>query len=551
MPSHALTLDSLHASMCFVLFHLVAAFSFAAESIIAYEGRSDTISRSFQLSANGISVPVVEMPAMTEKERQQLADVYLKMPSYCHIDDPSCMHLHYAHLAATGRVEIEINAVEDIQTFRLHPLRWKIPAHVQGSVLQFISEKRHQPRYYIVRINHLPPLMIVVDPPETMEINKNDPHVLDASPYLTDSSGVNEQTEAILRAFADANGTGRTVYLPPGVYLTDQLHIKGGHHFSIYLAPGCLLKVKYSSAGENNHRHGLWLDQCRDVTVFGRGIIDHQAYEHYVLSGNNYQHGMIDYYTCNTLTPWITQSPLFLTGCQRILIEGITLRNGRNFNLNARQCDHLTIRRVKIFTPPACTPEYADGINTGSCRDVLIENCLVACNDDCFASGHYFSTYDHRSSQDHVIRGMLGWNMRANAVRLGFFTNFDQGDFTFDRCHFVAMPFGAVLIHGLGKNADGQVAHYGRIHLIDCSFDDAPRLRSLFKVEKASIKNLTLEKVSYHGPPPSTAGWQIEGDPSAPIQSLQLERVTVNGERVNRLDQPPSFLRNVVKYKIK
>ncbi len=529
-------------AMSLLLFFVVDAF--AGGSITAYSFSGDVLSRSFRLFADGTPVPVVEIPAMTAEERQRLADAYAKMPSYCHIDDPACMHLHVAHLAAAGDVQIDIHSVEEITECRIHPLEWNIPCLIRNKGLHFKAEQGHQPRYYMVRINRLPPLMVAVDPLEP-HLSKDDPAVVDASPYLTDASGSIDQTGGFQQAFVDINGTGKTLYIPPGVYLVDQLCIRAGHDFTIYLAPGCLLKVKCSTNGENIHRHGLWLDQCRNVTISGRGAIDHQAYENYAIYGNNYQHGMIDYFTSNPLCPWITQSPLFLSECRRILIEDITIRNGRNFNINARQCDSLTIRRVKIFTPPACTPEYADGINTGSCRDVWVENCLVACNDDCFASGHYFATYDFRSSGNHQVNGLLGWNMRANAVRLGFFADHDQGDFTFRNCHFLSMPFGTVLIHGLRPRADGSPARYGAIRLIDCCFDNAERLRSLFNVERAGIDSLELKNVTFFGLPNPAATWQIEGDAAAPIRSLRLENVRVNNNRVEKIDTAPSRVRQV------
>ncbi len=503
----------------------------------------DQVSRSFTLRANGVNVPVVEVPAMTGDERQMLQAAYQKMPSYCHIDDPACMHLHVAHMLANSNVRMEITAQEEIKEFRIHPLAWEIKGKVKGRALYFKVVQKRQPAYYIVRINQLPPLMVAVDSPE--KPNADTIHVLDAAGYITDRTGAIEQTNGILAAFAAANGTGKTVHMPAGVYLVDQLRIRGGHDFKINLAPGCVLKVKHSAHGENEHRHGLWLENCHNVTITGRGAIDHQAYEHYVVSGNNYQHGMIDYYTSNELCPWISQSPLFITGCRNILIEGITIRNGRNFNINARNCDSLTIREVKIFTPPACTPEYADGINTSSCRDVHVENCFVACNDDCFASGHYFAAFDNRSSQNHMVCGMLGWNMRANAIRLGFYSNFDQGDFTFEDCHFVAMPFGAVLIHALRNKSDGSPCRYGSINMIDCYFDDAQRLPSLFKIEKAAVEKFTMENVVYYGPTRPASRMVLEGAPGAPIKSALLKNVRVNGKKIRAADDSLLQLRNI------
>ncbi len=500
--------------------------------IDAYSFEHDVASRSFAVTANGCEIPVAEVPAMDAAERNRMAEAYLKLPSYCHIYDPACMQLHAAHLAGNGDIDLLITVAEEINDFDVYSIVAPSRALKSGKVLKLAVKGKQEPRYFIIRIDQLPPLVVAIDRLETLD--KHSSSVIDASRYLTDASGRSDQTPGLQKAFEAANGTGRMLYIPRGTFRIDQLHIINGHNFSIYLAPGCLLKVRPSEQGENQHRHGLWLQDCRNLTIWGPGGIDHQAYEHYAIYHNNYQDGMVDYYTSNEGCPWITQSPLFITGSQNIVVDGLVIRNGRNFNINVRNSDHITLRRIKILTPPASTPEYADGINTSSCRHVLVENCLVACNDDCFASGHYFAAWDHRSAENHVVRGMLGWNMRANAVRLGFYAAFDQGDFTFENCCFVAMPFGSVLIHALHPHGDGVPARYGTIRLSNCTFATAEKLKVLFSVEKASITNLELKKVRFAGGLQDRARFMVEGDPDAPIDRVELDHVFLNGKKIDK-----------------
>ncbi len=513
-------------------------------AITDYFIAGDVASRSFRLHANGQPVAVVETPPMDAAERDRLTAAYGQLPSYCHIYDPAGMHLHYAHFAAAGDVELQIEVEEEIRSFRIHPLRRKISATAAGRRLTFGSGPRG-PRYFIVRINALPPLILIIEEPEISRPRPDDPAVVDAAAFLTDRSGATDQTENFHRAFAAVNGTGRTLVVPAGIYLVTQLHVKAGRNFQVYLAPGCLLKIKASAHGENEHRHGLWLQDCADVSLLGRGCIDQQAYEHYVHGGNQYSHGIVDYYTANELCPWLTQSPLFITGSRRIHVDGLLIRNGRNFNVNCRGCDDLTLRNLKILTPPACTPEYADGINTGSCHRVLIEDCLVAANDDCFASGHYLGAYDTRSSQDHVIRRMLGWNLRASGVRLGFFAAHDQGDFTFEDCDFVGMIYSTFLVHPLQPAVGGRPARYGTIRAVDCAFDDAPRLASLLDAQGPVIGQLELINLTFHGAPAAKAALIVEGEAHAGIGKLLLENLSCNGRRVTHLEQIPHRLSHV------
>jgi len=516
--------------------------------IVDYGFAGDFPSRSFRLEANGQPVWVVETPPMDAGERQRLADEYRKLPDYCHIYDPACMHLHYAHLGAEGDVQVAVAADEEIRTFLVLPSRRGVGARAEGRVLRF-SSGPGDPRYFVVRINDLPPLMVVIDAPEKERPVPGGAGVIDAGLFLSDPTGGVDQTPNFERAFAAANGSGKTLLVPAGTYSVSQLHLGHARNFHLYLAAGCLLRVRPSARGENEHRHGLWLQDCEKVSVTGRGCIDHQAYEHYVLGGNNYQHGMMDYHTANEMCPWITQSPLFVTGSRRVRIEGITIRNGRNFNLNCRGCDDVVIRHVKILTPPACTPEYADGINTGSCRGVLIENCLVACNDDSFASGHYFATYDRRASENHIVRGLLGWNLRGSGVRLGFFADHDQGDFTFEGCDFTAITHTSLLVHALRPKADGQLSRYGTIRVVDCSFD-ARRLEFLISVEKAAIGKLELIGVAFEGRPRAGALFSVEGDPAAPIELLLLKNVSCDGRRITSVDQISARIADVAQVSV-
>jgi Glycosyl hydrolases family 28 len=464
---------------------------------------------------------------MTPAERERLATAYRRLPAYCHIYDPACMHLHFAHLASDADVMLRISTPSEIRCFEVRSATRLVPARAEGTDLCF-STGPSGPRYFIVRVDFLPPLLVAVEDPPS---NPGD-RPLDAGEFLTESS---DHTEGFRRAFAAVNGTGRTLVIPPGSYSVSQLHIRDGRRFGIHLSPGCLIRVRAGAPGSNEHRHGLWLDECEDITLSGPGCVDHQAYQHYALAGNNYQDGMVDYFTPNDRCPWITQSPLFITHSRRIRVEGLVLRNGRNFNVNLRGCDDVTIRRVKVLTPAACTPEYADGINTGSSRNVLVEDCLVASNDDTLASGHYFSTADRRPSANHAYRRVLGLTLRGSGFRLGFFADHDQGDFTFEDCTFLAISHTSILVHALRDRPDGTPARYGTIRVSRCRFE-AGRLQCLCQVDGAALDRLELSDVEFLGDPPLGIPVIIQGHPSAHIGYVSFRGISVGGLRLRSFD---------------
>ncbi len=78
---------------------------------------------------------------------------------------------------------------------------------------------------------------------------------------------------------------------------------------------------------------------------------------------------------------------LVLTGCKKVLLEGVTFQNSPAWCLHPLLCEDLTLRNVY-----AKNPEYAqngDGVDIESCKNVLVEGCTFDVGDDgiCLKSG--------------------------------------------------------------------------------------------------------------------------------------------------------------------
>jgi hypothetical protein len=234
----------------------------------------------------------------------------------------------------------------------------------------------------------------------------------------------------------------------------------------------------------------------------------------------------------SALNPYTTESPLFIHNSRDVVVEGLIVRNARNFNVNLHRSDRVTLRRVKVITPPASVPEFTDGYQINSCHDTLLENCFAFCNDDCIASGHYFYSHDDRESRNLVVRGFVGWNHRANGMRIGFYTHYDMGDLTFERLDIAGPPGPAVLIHPLQDAPEaGRYQRYGAVRLVDCGFDLTDRMRSgLFQVDGARMDLLELDGVTFDGP--AVAPSVIRGFPPDGIRRVVFRDVLVGGERL-------------------
>ena len=125
------------------------------------------------------------------------------------------------------------------------------------------------------------------------------------------------------------------------------------------------------------------IERSKRITISGRGYLDQQAYENFT-GGNSYNHLTADDYR----VPVISQAPVLILRSQDVTVRDLTVRNGRNWNVNVVGCDRVTLRHYKVLTPPACVPEFTDGIDVVSTDGLTIDGYFAYCNDNCFAWGN-------------------------------------------------------------------------------------------------------------------------------------------------------------------
>jgi len=492
----------------------------------------DMGSEIFHLDISGHPVPVTAIPSVRAEDYAGFADEYAKLPSYCSINPPNFMGVHYAWIAADVPVDLTVSCPSAVERCIVHPARRQIQPAMDGKTIKARTGET-EPRYFIFEIDDYPPLVVVVDPIERDAPGRDTHGVLDVGRLLSDSASVAERTATLEEAFHKAAKDKKIAYVPAGVYHVGAIKLHNLEGLTLYFASGSLLRTETSPAGKNIHSHGLWLQDSQHIRIWGRGCLDHGGYPNFAHGGNAYNHGLISYYVTNDLCPFTTESPLFMLRCRNVEIDGFMVRNGRNMNFNMRRCDDVTLRRCKILTPPLSTPEYGDGYHTNSCRNVRIEKCLAFCNDDCFASGHY-TCFDDRDSANHVIHGLVGWNPRANAVRLGFHTYFNLGDYRFENCDFAGMAYAAIVIHPL---KDAPEAHrfqrYGTVSFADCGFACGRLSDVLIDMADARMDAFELVDVAFDARRPIRIHGHRPGDG---IKKLRLEGVTIAGEAMKAAD---------------
>lgn len=76
-----------------------------------------------------------------------------------------------------------------------------------------------------------------------------------------------------------------------------------------------------------------------------------------------------------------------LKHCERVLIEGVTLRNSAAWMLHPYFCEEVTVRNITLVNPPYA--QNGDGIDIDSCKNVHVHHSVFMTGDDaiCIKSG--------------------------------------------------------------------------------------------------------------------------------------------------------------------
>ena len=203
-------------------------------------------------------------------------------------------------------------------------------------------------------------------------------HSFNILAYGAIADDVTTNTAAIQAAIdAAEKAGGGIVEIPSGIFLSGPIQLD--NQINLHLDDGATLKMlpidKYPGGTENPDTF-IGGSSLHDVAISGSGTIEGQG------------------------TPWWPYARvrgarrprmIALSGCERILIEGVKLHNSPMFHIAISGHSHnVTVRGVTIRANPSTDP-VNPGHNTDACdvsgSEVLVENCDVSVGDDDFTCG--------------------------------------------------------------------------------------------------------------------------------------------------------------------
>ena len=281
-------------------------------------------------------------------------------------------------------------------------------------------------------------------------------HVTD---YGAKGDGKTKNTAAFQKAI-DACGAagGGVVDVPPGRYLTGPLTLTSS--LNLHLNAGATLLLSDDIADytltKNRFQDCIAAKNAHDIAITGGGTIDGQG----AFWWTNY----VKLKDAPAGTPNPPHRPFLvvLTGCRRVLVEGVTLTNSPMFHLVPQKCQDVRIEGIHISSPQ--TSKNTDGLDPSG-WNFVIKGCTFDVGDDCIAlkpSGRIAA--DQPACKDFLI----------------------------ENCTF---------LHGHGMSVGGQTPG-GLEHLTvrDCAFrgtDAGIRLKAP-RGSGGLVENLTYENLTMH-----------------------------------------------------
>jgi polygalacturonase len=339
--------------------------------------------------------------------------------------------------------------------------------------------------------------------------------------------------QATIDAASEAGGG--TVEVPPGDYLSGPLQLV--NKINLQLDAGAMLKMlpleRYPGKTQSP-KNFISAQGLHDIEISGKGTIDGQG------------------------SPWwpfaksdrTARRPrmIALSGCDRILIDSVTLQNSPMFHIAiSGHSSNVTVRGVTIHAPPSTDPTNPSH-NTDACdvsaTHVLIQDCNVSVGDDNFTCGG--GTSDVRIT--HCTYGY------GHGVSIGSPTAGGVSDITVEDCTFTNTECGIRIKSDRDRGGTVQNMTYRNLQMHDVGMpiliyasymatepkyrkldDLTPEIAATYPSKPIGArtpiyKNFTFSNITATVAKGHRAGL-IWGLPEAPVSNILLENVTIVADK--------------------
>lgn len=256
-------------------------------------------------------------------------------------------------------------------------------------------------------------------------------------------------TEAIQKTIDQcANDGGGTVIVPAGSFLAGTIELKD--NVSLFLSNGAKLiatkeegqfkfKGKIKDTGSNGTPVFIYAENAKNISILGQGEITGQP-EYYSepLTSYDFIREDFDIAIKAGLNPTVYRwkkpnvSLVFLTKCENVQIENVSLLNSPFWTLHIHWCNRVKIRGIYIYSELEKAVN-ADGIDIDGCRDVTISDCTVITADDAICLKTTVNEEGYRACENVVVTNCI-LTSTSCALKLGTESHGDFNHIIFSNC---------------------------------------------------------------------------------------------------------------------
>lgn len=364
--------------------------------------------------------------------------------------------------------------------------------------------------------------------------------VFDVRDYGATGNDTTDDTAALQRAVDAAAGTGGSVLLSDGTFLSGTLTL--GSRMTFFIAPGATLRGTTAASAypqqtprtgntqlHNCRRALLYATEVTDLRIDGGGTIDGQ--------GDTFGGGEDD----RPMLVWIVLS-------QRIEVRNLYLRKGAMWSLVTMESDHVRIADIQLQSNGITH----DGLDLVDGRDIVVEDCAIRAGDDamCLKSGV------RRGLEGVIVRRSVfsGDNGGSNGVKFGTASYGAFRDIRVEDVYVKDIKHAAIAVESR-QGADVARVSFERVQLADVGTaffvylaqqaetaptGDVPRLGTMDAVSFTDISGWTSSWASSPHQASLITGHVFEGQTYA-ITGLSFTRVDVRftGGRGSVPGDPP------------
>jgi len=256
---------------------------------------------------------------------------------------------------------------------------------------------------------------------------------------------------------------------------------------------------------------------------------------------------------------------LVLTGCKKILLEGVTFQNSPAWNLHPLLCEDLTLRNLQVKNP--WFAQNGDGVDVESCKNVLIEGSTFDVGDDgiCIKSGRDEAGRKRGVPTENVIvRNNVVYHAHGGFVIGSEMSGGARNIWVYD-CSFIGTDIGLRFKTTRGRGGVVENIYINNINMIDipgeailfdmyyAAVDPVPlagEKREAIKTVTVPVteatpqfKNFYIKDVVANG---AEKAIFFRGLPEMNIKDIHLENVTIKAKKgIEIIEAAGIFLKNI------